>query len=119
MFCQQIRMIPKDALMMVLASSLAHVSGSSSRQLSVADVLEEDNNDETPILKWLATTFNINQSSTGAMFDMKAKVSIVIRCMDINTIRTPNNEKEARVEIWTKKGSFVDTNTGKMHGHYG
>ncbi|KAL7538188.1 hypothetical protein ACHAXR_008358 [Thalassiosira sp. AJA248-18] len=93
----------KRAMTMAFATSLAH-GGDGSRRLAMAAAISVD--DEAPqeavTMQQLTTIFDSDHSSAGAMFDVKAKKSIIIRSVDINTVKNDN----ARVEIWYKKGSF-------------
>ena len=59
---------------------------------------------KTTSLNELVTTYDGSLASAGFMFDIKATTDpIIIRSMNINTIKNTN---DARIEIWTKEGSF-------------
>lgn len=117
---------------MALASSLGNAGsggfGNGSRHLAVAASVGTETpsggggavNDEEGRriqetnggrLKRLATVFEGEESSAGAMFDMKAKSSpIIIRGMDIGTVRDDmdggGDGGRGRVLVWTKRGSY-------------
>lgn len=111
MSCRRKRVAhPRGAIAMALLTCGGSGNSGKPRAATAATTtLEHDENDgcpETPAaLKRLATTFDSDQSSYGFMVDLKTKSPIVVRSIDINTVKTAG-DAAARLEIWTKVGSF-------------